>query len=446
MKFIIWGAGTRGKRLLEFLGKDKVEAIIDSNSAIQGSLCFGKKIINYNEYKRAYKKYSIIISPIYGQASIEKILKRDGIFNYFNLLSCPNSFYEYDYEKILEDVLKIIKENKVEALYGMNFFNLLIWDFCKTHLRYIIPIIAELEMEKNKMKIFKDINDGLNIINFNENSIQFNNILCIDKKQKEKIDLLDIKNKKNIIIFSLPEIKKHFYNSEIQKFKNKHDNQRCFIVANGPSLTFQDLETLDRNNEICIGMNLIFNSFNYVKWRPNYYVAADPGIIKVYGKDICDIDIEHKFISDNYPEFWDRKRNFNIYKVHVFHDVFIPNLPKFSVDFAQGAYSTYNVTYICLQLAVYLGFKQIILIGVDFNNLTTDKNSHFIENYYGLKKREIDKACLKGQYTEEEMLNLHMMGYIKVFEYTSSEKIEIYNATRGGNLEIFKRVNFDELF
>lgn len=45
-----------------------------------------------------------------------------------------------------------------------------------------------------------------------------------------------------------------------------------------------------------------------------------------------------------------------------------------------------------------------------------------------------------------KMLSYHINAYQKIKKYADKKGIKIYNATRGGYLEIFERVNFDTLF
>lgn len=53
--------------------------------------------------------------------------------------------------------------------------------------------------------------------------------------------------------------------SKLIRFKDKHKDERCFIVCNGPSLRISDLEKLYDNNIYTFGCNLIFkNVFGYI--------------------------------------------------------------------------------------------------------------------------------------------------------------------------------------
>lgn len=70
------------------------------------------------------------------------------------------------------------------------------------------------------------------------------------------------------------------YGKQLSKYKNRHKGQRCFIVANGPSLTSKDLDLLHERGEVAFGMNRIYKMFEQTNWRPIYYVCEDELIAK----------------------------------------------------------------------------------------------------------------------------------------------------------------------
>ena len=140
-----------------------------------------------------------------------------------------------------------------------------------------------------------------------------------------------------------------------------------------------------------------------------------------------------KFIGDTSEIFWNNKHEKNIYQYHKHYEYFYDRLPKFSDDFSKRSYAGSTVTYACLQLAVYMGFKEIYLLGVDFSSgdIKNSKYAHFhIEE-------ELVAVCFKRQVGA---------AYISAKRYADQHGIKIYNATRGGELEVFTRVDFDTLF
>lgn len=217
--------------------------------------------------------------------------------------------------------------------------------------------------------------------------------------------------------------------SRIKQLKNVHKDQRCFIVCTGPSLTLGDVEKLEK--EITFGVNSIVKLYNKTIWRPTYYGIID---VNVYNK-IKNEDIsfrKYAFISDLFlkkvkkPTFTD----FMVFPMDAFELLRKSNGDvHFSNDIYKIVYDVATVVYSMLQIAVYMGFKEIYLLGCDCDY--SGEKQHFSE--YGMDVRNNP---------ESEMV----IAYTAAKQYADAHGIKIYNATRGGKLEVFERVDFDSLF
>lgn len=88
-----------------------------------------------------------------------------------------------------------------------------------------------------------------------------------------------------------------------------------------------------------------------------------------------------------------------------------------------------------------MGFSEIYLIGMDHNNVgaVTDPRNHFIENYF----TQDEIGSYKNITANFDGMEL---AYKKAEQFSRKHGFRIYNATRGGKLEVFERVNFDSLF
>ena len=98
-----------------------------------------------------------------------------------------------------------------------------------------------------------------------------------------------------------------------------------------------------------------------------------------------------------------------------------------------------TVAYNALQAVIYMGFKKIYIIGADFNYIgdgASDHN-HFIAGYSDKKR------ATKTYVFDYEQIH---KSYQAAKNYADKHGIQIFNATRGGRLEIFERVDFDSLF
>lgn len=257
--------------------------------------------------------------------------------------------------------------------------------------------------------------------------------------------ILSIQNR-----FIRPWLQSHFetttYGKRIASYKGKHAGQRCFIVANGPSLRAEDLDLLHERSEITFGMNRIYKLFEQTAWRPTYYVCEDELIAQSQQAEINAIATEAKFIPIEL-KWW---HGVSIDDACYFHlnyreDERYPL--SFSTNIAHQMDCRGTVTFTCMQLAAYMGFSEIYLLGVDHNyQKTIDINGNVI-----VDPNAKDYFC-EGYDTDIKDVVVHDMGsntraYMDAKKYCDTTgRTTIYNATRGGKLEVFQRVEFDSLF
>lgn len=211
---------------------------------------------------------------------------------------------------------------------------------------------------------------------------------------------------------------------------------RCFIVGNGPSLTLEDLEKI--KYEDCFASNLIFKLFNRTTWRPIFYFLQDR--YADVGSVIDDLDLPYLFIGDY---FW-RKRRVSNSNALCFHGKrWLSNkVPEFSEDISNYIVDCHTVTYSMIQCAVYLGYREIYLLGMDHNySLVCDENGNVLKT--GMERSHV----FEDDNPEEVVANLEEMNkaYIAARDYASSHGIKIINCTRGGKLEWFERKSLESV-
>jgi hypothetical protein len=218
------------------------------------------------------------------------------------------------------------------------------------------------------------------------------------------------------------------------------NGKRCFIVGNGPSLTSDDLNLLKA--EDCFASNSIFNMFVQTEWRPKYYVLVDRyACISV--SDIIDSGLEYIFLGSYRCRFNSESRyllNYNNVKCIRSHQTIIKSRFKFSYDIMKCAFLTNTVSYIIMQIAVYMGYSEIYLLGFDHNyGFEVNEKGNIVKNnnrshFYSDNNKVV--ADIEGM----------TLSYNKMKEVAEKKGIKVYNATRGGKLEVFERIDFDSLF
>lgn len=227
------------------------------------------------------------------------------------------------------------------------------------------------------------------------------------------------------------------------------DRTRAFVIGNGPSLNQTDLNLL--KNEVTFGVNGIFLKFKDTDFRPTFYVVEDHLVAEDRGEKINQIRGPIKLFPI-YLGYCLNEGEDTIFYNHIPRRSY-PHGFDFSTDASEHTYAGCTVTFSCLQLAYYMGFKEIYLVGVDCNyeipkdveekeeysvkilDMKTGDPNHFDPDYFGKGYRwhdpQVDK--MRGAYQEAK----------KVCE---ANGVTIYNATIGGKLEVFPRVDYYSLF
>lgn len=231
----------------------------------------------------------------------------------------------------------------------------------------------------------------------------------------------------------------------LRSYRNRHKGKRCFIIGNGPSLNLIDMSKL--KNEYTFGVNAIYLNYGKMGFYPTYYVVEDIFVAEDRHDEINNYHHSDKFFG-NYLKYClaadDRTTWMNVVLNMRYKD-----FPRFSTDASRRMYVGGTVSFLCMQLAYYMGFKEVYLVGFDHNYVipdsvkltgttiesTEDDPNHFDPSYFGKGKRWHDP---KVERMEES--------YKKARKAFENDGRTVYNATAGGKLEVFTRVSYNDLF
>ena len=123
---------------------------------------------------------------------------------------------------------------------------------------------------------------------------------------------------------------------------------------------------------------------------------------------------------------------------------------NFSKDIAKAVYNSATVAYTAFQFAYYMGFKRVYLIGTDQNYTIPDDNDLTSKNYEVLKNNYFSEKYVNQQGDDLKFPDVNNMNkaFISLDYHIKNGDIdlEVYNATRGGMLEVFERKDLDKVF
>ena len=234
----------------------------------------------------------------------------------------------------------------------------------------------------------------------------------------------------------------------IKKFRNCHLNKRAFIIGSGPSLRVEDLDKL--KNEITFACNKIYLSFDTTDWRPTYYSVIDSMVAKNNARRINSYGLLKIFSNSIRINFLGRK------DIYWLKDISSPKINgklmiKFSEDISAGVYGGYTVIYTMLQIAYYMGIREVYLLGIDFS-FDVPKPSH--------KKSPVGETLLfsdgeinhfhpdyrkKGEIWTMPRLDLQYQAFCVARDAYQAVGRMIYNASRETKLDVFRCVKFEDI-
>ena len=247
----------------------------------------------------------------------------------------------------------------------------------------------------------------------------------------------------------------------MKMWENKYDG-RCFCIGNGPSLRSTPLHLLE--NEYTFGLNRVAEIYPHTSWRPSFYVnvtvaAADEG----WGGSAKEAMVDTpSFIGyGGLPHLLEAEERVlsiphHVFPVRVSDDVPTQEDPDpaiWSHD-APRWVSKYGSSMLAvMQIAVYLGFKELILVGCDLGwkpfDYEEDKDpNHFTEDYWG-KLRVSTSEGYKAVVVTPEMAQRYTDDarscHVLAKKVCDPLGVKIYNATIGGELEVYPRVDLLEV-
>jgi hypothetical protein len=237
--------------------------------------------------------------------------------------------------------------------------------------------------------------------------------------------------------FNIPLTKNNY---KILQLKNKYNGKRCFIIGNGPSLTPEDLERLKA--EYTFASNKVYKIFDKTTWRPTFYMVVDPIVLEENVAEINQVDAKTKFTLKVYRHLFDADVYFN-------NNLNSNNHETFSKNIMESLYSSGTVSYHLLQIAYYMGFSEVYLLGHDYNfkgaisktkdlsflNEADNSQHYFSKDYIRLDEKKPGQAPDEIYYGMEKAK----------IEYEQSGR-KIFNSTRVTYLDVFDLRNFDEIF
>jgi len=263
--------------------------------------------------------------------------------------------------------------------------------------------------------------------------------------------------------------------------KNTHLGQRCFILGSGPSIKDINLNELKEEHVFVV------NEFNkhpqFKNLQHVYHLIPDAFYFKEDRGSYYWERIKNKSdtASANTIFFFHLKGKKLVEKENLFtkNKIYYLNTQgiiskhfDFNIDLDKTLPWPKNSLLTCLMAAVYLGFREIYLLGCEHNYLATRIGleqgktktfDHFyvnaeLENISKMKKLDAKEILIKRYGWDEEYIDSsyenfmeHILQLFKNYRlfYKKVKKehpdIKIFNATPNSFLDVFPFISYDEI-
>lgn len=235
----------------------------------------------------------------------------------------------------------------------------------------------------------------------------------------------------------------------LESLEGKYENDRIFLIGNGPSLAETPLSLL--NDEYSLAMNKINHIYAETEWRPSFYynTKKDPNAKEQrfiqdhidsgrpcflesvheaqFGQAENVYYIDRQELKHDHP---DATLNFHALNLEDIKEVPVEHLEQFWSEDIPDVVYTYHSMYGVMQLVTYLGFDELYLVGCDLGFDVHDPHMVFGDGLDPLEYTNDEKrAFLRESYAEGALLKSLVNGL--VYKLYHSPLIDVYSRLTG---------------
>lgn len=230
--------------------------------------------------------------------------------------------------------------------------------------------------------------------------------------------------------------------------RGRHAGRRGVIIGNGPSLQIADLERL--RGAVTFASNKIYLAFDETTWRPSYYSIEDSLVVQQNRDRIAALQGVTKIFPDNMRQFGYQRADtiFIPFRPPASFEnpLSDPAFPDFSTDLSHGICWGSTIVYSQIQMALYMGCSEIVLIGLDHDYQLPETRQGRFYVHEGEQNHFHPEYRSPGETWHPPNLEVLEVSFARARERCAEHGVRILNASRRSRLEVFERGDFDTLF
>ena len=228
--------------------------------------------------------------------------------------------------------------------------------------------------------------------------------------------------------------KQSYQERRLNRFRDLHRGERMVLVCNGPSLNQTDFTMIRR--EISMGLNKIYLGFKKFHFYPRYYAAINAHVIEQSADEIqrmaCIRFLRDLGSNNCLPE------SALTYLLHS------DPQQQFHRDLTKGFFEGYTVTFTALQIAFFMGFSEVVIVGMDhrykYEGLPNEPRT-----LKGSDPNHFDSTYFSGQTWDNPDLANSERFYGLARKAFEAEDRRIVDCTVNGACTVFEKGRLEEV-
>ncbi|MDV4179934.1 hypothetical protein R1521_15640 [Rhizobium brockwellii] len=245
--------------------------------------------------------------------------------------------------------------------------------------------------------------------------------------------------------------------AENRQLAGLHAGQRCFILGNGPSVKGLDLSRLQGENVITVSNGYLHSDFDKFQSRYHcvpqitYGLMTSEDVVRWFDEMHSHLGAAELFLSSTEAELVRKHNLFSGRTVRylVLGESFDERPSVEIVDISQPVPRVDSVPVMALMIAMYLGFKEIILLGVDHDRFLSSPYQYAFDLKVQ-KGKDItvnaDGTPRRNRHDDFQQAARLWRQYRAISNIARANDIRVVNSTPGGALDEFERRPFQAWF
>jgi len=239
-----------------------------------------------------------------------------------------------------------------------------------------------------------------------------------------------------------------------RQLHNRHPGERCFILCNGPSVNEQDIRPLRGETVFSVSNGYRHPDYQYIS--PKYhcvpqitYATLPPERAVEWFREMDQSIGDAEMFLDR--QEWPLVQQHHLFSGRATHFVCMGKnhfLANTGIPDLTGIIPrVQTVPIMVLMIAMYMGFRDIYLLGVDHDWFVKKEYRYF----YGQGVTTTDSTLtrdgilLTTLWDELPAVSRVWEQYRAIKRIAQANGVRIYNATHGGMLDEFERVRLEDV-